>query len=381
MGGQAAYDVVRERYEDVRSDLEAMNGWLFENPETGYEEHRACGLLADFLAGHGFEVTPKAYGLETAFRATIGSGRLKVALCAEYDALPVVGHACGHNLIATTALGAAHALAPLVGELDVTLTLYGTPGEENRGGKAEMLAAGAFKDDDLALMVHPAPVDVLDPGFLAMAHLDVGFGGVASHAAMAPDKGVNALDAMVNAYVAVSLLRQQIPDDARIHGVITEGGESANVIPAATRSEWYVRARRSSTLVGLLERVEQCFLGAAQATGCTSSVESAAPAYDDLVTDPVLSSYFRDAAARHGRTMRPAHLGEVHGSSDMGNVSKVVPTIHPLLALGEGVPNHDPRFAELTITDDGHRLLRDGAMMMAETIVDAALARYRSADD
>lgn len=377
MNAAISGSVVDDRFSSVQDDLESISDWLFENPELGMEEHRASELLVEFLAGHQFAVQRGTFGLATSFTASIGTGPFHVALCAEYDALPVVGHACGHNLIATSALGAAHVLAPLVDRLGMTLTVYGTPGEEGHGGKALMISAGAFRGEHAALMIHPAPVDVIDPGFLAMAHLSIGFEGVASHAAMAPHLGVNALDAMVNAYVGVSMLRQQTVDSARIHGVITEGGESANVIPSETRSDWYVRAPRAEMVAGLRGRVEACVEGAARATGCTSNVADAAPAYDDLVTDSQLASVFVGVARGRGRTMRPCRPGEVHGSSDMGNVSKIVPTIHPLLALGDGVPNHDPRFAALTITDDGHRVLRDGSLMMAETVIEVANARGR----
>ena len=225
------------------------------------------------------------------------------------------------------------------------------------------------------MMAHPAPHDVLDPGFLAMAHLDLEYLGAASHAAMAPELGINALDAFVQAYVGVSTLRQQVAAGGRIHGVITHGGESANVIPARTRSEWYVRAPDAEALATLSTRVEACFQAAGQATGCRCDIARVAPDYHDLVTDRRLAGIFERVAAGTGRTMRWALPGEVHGSSDMGNVSRVVPSLHPLLKLGDGIPNHDPRFADLTVTDEGRAVLRDGVLALAGTVVELVSGR------
>lgn len=372
--GDVRRNLIAERFTLARADLESINQWMYDNPETAYEEHRSSATLADFLAGHGFAVETAVYGLQTAFAARLGDpGRPHVVLCCEYDALPAIGHACGHNLIATTSIGAAHALAPLVDELGVRLTVLGTPGEEGRGGKIEMMKAGAFQDTDVALMIHPAPYDVLDPGFLAVAHLTVDYQGRASHAAMAPELGVNALDAAVQAYVGVSLLRQQMSSADRVHGVIVDGGRSPNVIPARTRSAWSVRSADAASLAALRSRVEACFRAAAVSTGCEMSVVPVGPPYDGMVTDPATAGVFASAAARHGRRMRRARAGEVHGSSDMGNVSRVVPSIHPLVALGNGVPNHDPRFADLTVSDEGRQVLRDGVHMLAETVADLML--------
>jgi amidohydrolase len=371
MNTQDARDVIAQRFQLVERQLADLNRWMYDHPETAYEEFEASARLADFLDEAGFAVERPAYGLETAFAARIGGGPgPHVVLCAEYDALPVVGHACGHNLIACISVGAAHTLAPLVGDFGFRLTVLGTPGEESRGGKAELISAGAFQGVDFAMMVHPAPHDVLDPGFLAMAHLDVEYHGVASHAAMAPERGVNALDAFVQAYVGVSALRQQVTSDSRVHGVVIDGGESPNVIPARTRSEWYVRATDAESLGALSTRVEACFQAAGQATGCTHDIRRCAPDYHELVTDQALAAAFERAAARVGRRMRRTRPGEVFGSTDMGNVSRVVPSIHPLLALGDGVPNHDPRFSDLTVSADGLAAMRDGIHALAETVID-----------
>jgi len=370
---------LKERAEDgfasVEAELGEISRWMYEHPEIALEEHASSARLAGFLAEHGFAVEYPAYGMPTAFAARAGSAGPEVVICAEYDALPEVGHACGHNIIATAALGAGAALAPLADELGIRVTVLGTPAEEAIGGKVDLIRAGAFAGAAAAMMVHPSPDDVLDPPMLGVVHLEVDFHGKASHASFAPQVGINALDAAVQAYVNVSTLRQALYPTDKVHGIITYGGGAPNVIPAHTAMAWYVRAAEPERLAELTERVLACFAAAALATGCTWEHRNLGHPYDPMRSDPVMTEAFDANIRALGRapvrgSSRPPGAS---GSTDMGNVSRVVPSIHPMLAIecGDAV-NHQKEFAAATITPSGRRATRDGALAMAWTVIDLA---------
>ncbi len=368
-------ETVRARIEEVRPQFADISRWMYENPELAYEEHESSARLADFLARNGFAVTHPAYGLETAFAARVGTTGPHVVICAEYDALPGVGHACGHNIIATAALGAGYALAPLADSLGIRVTVLGTPAEEKYGGKVDLIEAGAFDDVDVAMMIHPAPMDVVDPRCIAVAHLDVHYRGRTAHASAFPEQGINALDAAVQAYVNISTLRQHLLATDKVHGIIAEGGEAPNVIPDYTRSSWYVRADTRRRLDELLPKVIACFDGAATATGCEVEIEYVGHIYDELRSDPLLVELFQRNAAELGRSMLRGEAvpPSQAGSTDMGNVSQVVPTLHPFLSIDcYPTVNHQKEFADHTITPKGEKAIHDGAVAMAWTIVDIA---------
>jgi amidohydrolase len=359
----------------VEAELRNLSRWMYDHPEIAFEERETSRRLAGFLSEHGFAVEYPAYGLETAFAARVGSRGPEVIICAEEDALPGVGHACGHNLIATAAVGAGLALAPLVEELGCRVTVLGTPAEEKIGGKVDLIDAGAFRGAAAAMMVHPADEDTLDPVNLAVDHLAVEFRGKTAHAAASPWEGRNALDAFVLAYTNISALRQHIYPTDKTHCIITHGGEAPNIIPDYTRSEWYVRSATISRLEVFRERVMDCFQAAATATGCTLEVTPVGHVYEDLVSDPILAALFDANSRALGRTLVPGSQRDpgAGGSTDMGNVSHVVPSIHPFLDLYcSPVTNHQKEFADRTLTPDGHRALRDGALGMAWTVIDLA---------
>lgn len=365
----------RERVDAVGDDLRGISRWMYENPELAFQEHKSSARLAQFLGDTGFDVEYPAYGLETAFAARAGTSGPHVVICAEYDALPGVGHACGHNIIATAALGAGHALLPMVDDLGIRLTVLGTPAEEHYGGKVDLINAGAFEDVAAAMMVHPAPADVVDSRVIAVAHLDIHYHGKAAHASAYPQQGINALDAAVQAYVNISTLRQHIYPTDKIHGVIVEGGEAPNVIPEYTRSSWYVRAEDRTRLDELMPKVLACFEGAAQATGCTVEIEHVGHVYDEMIVNQVMAGLFAANSASLGRPMlRGENLpASQTGSTDMGNVSKVVPSIHPMLGIScLPAVNHQKEFAAHTLTADGDRAMFDGAVAMAWTVIDLA---------
>ncbi len=236
-----------QRFGEVENDLRELSQWMYDNPEIAFEEHESATRLSRFLADGGMEVEFPAYGLETAFVARSGSTGPEVVICAEYDALPGVGHACGHNLIATAALGAGLALAPLAEDLGCRVTVLGTPAEEQYGGKVDLIGAGAFSDAAAAMMIHPSPFDIVDPAMFAVAHLDVHFRGKESHASFAPHLGVNALDAFVQAYVNVATLRQQLLSSDKVHCIVTHGGDAANIIPVIDKLDLVCAGPRTQT--------------------------------------------------------------------------------------------------------------------------------------
>lgn len=364
-----------ERFEELEPALKDISRWMYEHPEVAFEEKETSARLVAFLEDNGFVVEYPVFGLETAFAARIGTSGPEVVICCEMDALPEVGHACGHNIIAGAALGAGAALAQLVDDLGVRVTVLGTPAEEMYGGKIDLIRAGAFSGAAAAMMIHPAVRDVVDPVFLGVAHIDVEFFGKESHAAFRPQIGVNALDAAVQAYVAISTLRQAMYPTDKVHGVITYGGGAPNVIPAYTAMSWYVRAATEERIEELYGKVIGCFEAASTATGCTYEVTMRGHRYSDLLSNPILSELYAANSAALGR---PMGLGvdedpSSAGSTDMGNVSHEVPSIHPMLDI-KAAPavNHQKEFAAHTVSPTGERAIRDGALAMAWTIIDLA---------
>jgi amidohydrolase len=348
---------------------------IHDHPETSFEEFRSSALAAEALADGGFTVTGDVAGLPTAFSAEVGSGPLVLAVCAEYDALPEVGHACGHNIIAASAVGAGLALAPLADELGLTVRVLGTPAEEGGGGKVLMLDRGVFDDVHAAMMVHPWPYDRLQATCLAVSHFDVIYTGRTAHASAAPWKGINAGDAMVIAQVSLGLLRQQLPPGDQIHGVVTNGGEAANIIPGRVTGRFMARSLTIDGLRALEPRVHACFEAGATATGSQVTIEPLAPDYSHMESDPGLLDLYRANAEKLGRSFPADDDGSPRPtfSTDMANVSLAVPTIHPLVGIdAAGSVNHQPEFAAACVTPSADRAVHDGALAMAWTAIDAA---------
>ena len=363
-----------QAFAEVEHELRDISKWMHDNPETAYEEFESSRRLAGFLEGRGFDVTYPAYGLDTSFEANRGSGEHQVVICCEYDALPGVGHACGHNIIATSSVGAGAALAGLADDLGIRVTVLGTPAEEKGGGKIDLIEAGAFSNASASMLIHPSGRNLADPRLLAAQGLTVEYHGRESHAAATPHVGINALDAFVHAYNGVSVLRQQFQPGDRVHGVIEAGGVAPNVIPAYTRSKWIVRAETADRFEALKEKVLACFDAAARATGCRMDITPEGEPFMDLVSDPVLTDLFVASSAELGREMPTYEQTRepTYASSDMGNVSHVVPSIHPSLRIETDAVNHQPEFATATITPSGQRAIRDGALAMAYTIIGMA---------
>jgi len=356
-------------------DLVRLSHDIHGHPELSYQEVRSSALAAAALERGGFAVTTGTADLPTAFTAEVGSGPLVVALCAEYDALPDIGHACGHNIIAAAAVGAGLGLLPLADELGLTVRVVGTPAEEGGGGKIVMLERGVFDDVHVAMMVHPWPTDRLEATCLAVSHFDVEYTGRTAHASAAPWQGVNAADAMVIAQVALGLLRQQLPPGDQVHGVVTNGGEAANIVPSRVTGRFMARSPTLGGLERLEPRVQACFRAGAQATGAEVRFAPLAPDYSHMESDRGLLARYRANAEALGRRFTLDDEGAARPtlSTDMANVSLAVPTIHPLLAIDSGGSvNHQPEFAAACITPSADTAVRDGALALAWTAVDAA---------
>ncbi|MFJ8016124.1 M20 family metallopeptidase [Streptomyces sp. NPDC096339] len=373
----SAPELLRERARAVlaaRQDaVIGLSHALHADPELAYEEHRAARRIADLVEGAGFEVTRGAYGLPTAFSATAGSGELVIGICAEYDALPGIGHACGHNVNGAASVAAALALAPLADELGITVKLLGTPAEESGGGKVDMLREGAFDDVAAAMMVHAAPSDSVGMSSLAISSWKVGYTGRAAHAAAMPERGVNAADAMMIAQVAIAAYRQQMRPGAVVSGVVTGGGEAANVIPALTTADYDCRAVSSEELAELQARIRACFEAGALATGAELALETVGNDYADLRQDFAMGRSYLTAARDLGRRVQDLDPTLRGGSTDMGNVSHLVPTIHPMIGYdcGEAIM-HNPEFTRYGVTAQADRAVLDGGLAMAWTAMDLA---------
>lgn len=346
---------------------------IHAHPELNYQEHFAHGLLTDLLAEQGIEPVRGAYGIDTAFDSSVGSEGPVIAVLCEYDALPGVGHACGHNVIATAGLGAGLAAAAFADEVGGRLRIMGTPAEEGGGGKVKMARAGAFDGIDAAMMVHPADADLIRMDCIAIQELEVEFHGKAAHAAAAPWEGRNALDAAVLGYMNVAALRQHIRPNERIHGIFTKGGDKPNIVPSTAAMDWYIRSGTIESLQPLTERVFTCLSSAATACGCTMDHAWVGERYADMIDNQPMVRAYAANAARVGRTVEdPAATGRpVVGSTDMGNVSYLVPSIHPMIKVApDGVPIHSVDFAAYAGGPEGDQAVVDGAKIMAMTVID-----------
>ncbi len=371
----SATDVAAEAVREHADDLIALSHFVHAHPELGYEEFLSSAAVADAAERAGFSVERGIASLPTAFRATKGSGELHVVYCAEFDALPDVGHACGHNIIAASSLGAAIGLAAVADELDVTVILLGTPSEEGGGGKIDLINAGYFDDVHTAMMVHPFPFERLDAHCLAVDHFDVTYIGKEAHAAAAPWVGINALDALTIASVAIGLLRQQLPPGDLVHGITLEGGSAANIIPARAVGRFMARSETSERLAELRVRVNACFEAGALATGASLQIEEIGSAFSQMETDHEILAHYRSAAERLGRTFELDDEGVDRPmiSTDMANVSLVVPSIHPMIAIPtNGAVNHQPQFTQACITAEADRAVLDGAIALAQTAIGVA---------
>ena len=361
----------------IRDGLIEVSRNIHAKPELGFEEIQASGWLSDFLSKEGFTVESGVCDLPTAFVARTGSGPLHIAICAEYDCLPGIGHACGHNLIAAMALGAGSALAKVADDVGLTVTVIGTPAEEvgNNGGKVLLLERGAFEGIHAAMMVHPAPFEVVQPKIIAASMFDVHYTGKESHASAFPELGINAADALTVAQTAIGLLRQHILPTDRIHGIVTKGGDAPNIVPAHTSARYIVRSQNLEEMEGLRTRVHRCFEAGALATGSTLEISGGDKPYAQMHHDADMAAMYQRNAESLGRTFPDlgAMLERAAGSTDMGNVSLVLPAIHPMIGINSlPAVNHQPEFAAHCVTEAADKAIVDASLAMAWTAIDIA---------
>ena len=370
---------VRVHVTESRDSLIALSHRIHAHPELGFEEEKASSWVADALDAGGMRVERGGFDVPTALVATAGSGPLTIAICAEYDALPEVGHACGHNCIAAAAVGAGLALARVADDAGITVRVIGTPAEEGGGGKILLLERGAFDGVHAAMMVHPSPWEMIAMPCLAVSHLSVHFTGKAAHASAMPEAGINAADALTVAQVGIGLLRQHIRASDRIHGIVTHGGAAPNIVPASTEGRFYVRASTLAELAELEPRVRRCFEAGALATGCDLEMGTESPPYSEFLHDMQLAALYQRNAEDLGRSFPDLGPGaeRLAGSTDMANVSLTIPTIHPMLGIDSGTAsNHQPEFAAHCVRGAADQAVIDGAVAMAQTALDAALTPH-----
>jgi amidohydrolase len=360
-----------EEVENQSGYLKEITRKIHSNPELGFHEERAAELLTDYLKENDFTVEPGICRLPTAFKAVYGKGKPEIAILAEYDSLPEIGHACGHNIIATSAVGAGVAARLAVDEYGGSVLVIGTPAEELYGGKIVMLERDAFSDLDAAMMVHPGTTDTATTEALACHTLDVEFIGKSAHAAARPEEGINALEALLLSFTAINSLRQHIRSTSRIHGIVTNGGEAANIVPAYSSGNFIVRAADDKYLEELEERVLDCFRGAAKATGAEMRYKWDDVCYSPMRNNLTLAGIFAANMKIIGRNTSISEPERSFGSTDMGNVSQIVPAIHGIISIAEkNVLVHSPEFADAAISDRGIEGMIDGAKAMAMTVAD-----------
>lgn len=358
-----------KKIKNIEEDLYNMSNHLYHNPEIGDEEYESMKLLTDYLHSHNFKIETGLVNRPTAFKAEFNSGKPgpTIAYLAEYDALPGIGHGCGHNLIGTMSVGAGIALSKLLDETGGNVVILGTPAEETNGAKVPMSAEGIFDEIDVAMILHPGNESSESGKSLAMDALRFHYKGKSSHAAASPEKGINALDSVLQLFSGINALREHVSSDVRIHGIITEGGLAANIVPDNAVADFYIRAAERNNLNEVVEKVKNIAHGAALMTGATLDVSNYELSYDNMVTNQKLSETFtKNLKKISDHPVQTTKLDS--GSIDMGNVSQVVPAIHPYISMNNpDLVFHTTEFADQTITADGKQTLHDGALSLAST--------------
>ncbi|KAB3534367.1 M20 family metallopeptidase [Alkaliphilus pronyensis] len=372
---------VKKIAENLKPQIVQLSNYIYDNPELGYEEFKGCKAHVDLLKKHDFTVEEEYMNIKTAFKAVYDSKKPGpvIAYLSEYDALPGIGHGCGHNLLGATNTGAAIALSMLLKQkaLAGKVLVYGTPAEETSGAKVAMADNGGFEEVDIALEAHPGSNHSKSGKSLAMEAIEFTFKGKTSHAAAAPEKGINALDAAIQTFVNINALRQHILSSSRIHGVIIEGGKAANIVPDLAIAQFYVRATTKTYLNELVNKVKKCAEAGALATGAKLEVRNYEASYDNLVTNEKLSNTFTNRLRDMGVTdINEAR--ESFGSLDIGNVSQLVPTIHPYFKIcHEDIPAHTVEFRDATKTQAAYDSMVDtiGALVLTayDIITDTSL--------
>ena len=353
----------------IKERLCEISDYIYENPELGNEEYKAVEVLTKLLKEHNFSVEEKYLDMDTAFKATFDSGKpgLTVGYLCEYDALPGIGHGCGHNMIGTISAGAGIALSKIIDQVGGKIIVYGTPAEETNGAKVIMVEKGAFDELDCAMMVHPNDKTYASGTSSALYPIQFTFKGKTAHAASCPEQGINALNAVIQLFNGIDALRQHVTKDVLMHGIITEGGVAVNIVPERAVAQFYIRAAKKATVTEVLEKVKNIARGAALMTGCELEMDRYELPYDDLNTNEVLSEAFNE-------NLRSLGITEIHapktggGSSDIGNVSYVTPTIHPYISISNcEIRGHSRELAKATTESLGHERLLTAVLALAYT--------------
>jgi amidohydrolase len=377
MQATTAKSGAQERLRSVQTKIVALSHRVHANPELGFEEEKACDWLSEELNDAGFNVSRGICDLPTAFVAKAGSGPLHIAICAEYDSLPEIGHACGHNMIAAMAVGTGIAAARVADDVGLTVSVIGTPAEEvgNASGKIILLERGAFSGIHAAMMVHPAPFEILEAHLIAASMFDVHYTGKEAHASAFPEMGINAADALTVAQTSIGLLRQHLRQTDRVHGITTHGGDAPNVVPAHTSARYLVRGENLAELEEVRAKVYRCFEAGALATGCKLEIRGGDRPYADVRYDHEISQVYKRNAEAIGRKfpeLGPA-MSRLAASTDMGNISYAIPSIHPMIGINSlPAANHQPEFTAHCITEEADKAVMDGALAMAWTAIDMA---------
>lgn len=351
----------------IKEELTGISKYIYDNPETGYQEFKAMEILSGTLKKYGFNVEKNFIGLGTEFKATVGSGTPTIAYLCEYDALPGMGHGCGHNIIGTAGIAAAIGLSRVIESIGGKIVVLGTPAEETSGAKVTMAQNNVFDDIDAAIMIHPSDITSESGTSLAIDALEFTFKGKASHAASDPELGINALNACIETFNLINALRQHLPSDIRIHGIISEGGIAANIVPDRAVARFYVRSLKRSVLNEVVEKVKNCARAAAMGTGAGIDIANYEFSYDNMITNHTLSRIF-------SHNLKECGIIDIHGprntygSIDMGNVSHVVPSIHPYVqTCEENIPSHSMAFAETATSEHANENMIKAACAMALT--------------
>jgi len=377
---EGSADLRTELRQQVIREIDRLGDRLVEiskaihsDPELGLQEYKSSELLASELEKNGFVVERKVAGMDTAFKATFKGKEdgPTIALLAEYDALPEIGHACGHNLIGTIALGAGLALSRVMPKLNGSVMVLGTPDEEGSGGKVTMIESGLFKDVDAVMIVHPSNKTQVVADILAISSVEIKFKGKAAHASSSPEKGINALDAVIQTFNGINALRQHVRSDVRIHGIITDGGKRPNIVPETASAFFFIRAADRRYKEKILRKVKRCAQGAAAATGAKLGFIVRPRALDDMKNNMTMAKLFEKNLKVLGEKVQAPDPKAGKGSTDIGNVSYVVPSIHPSIAIGpKKLAGHSREFAEASVSERGHEAMLIAAKAMALTSVD-----------
>lgn len=364
---------------NIKEELCNLSDYIYENPELGNQEYEAVRVLTKILKENNFEIEQPYCGLKTAFKATFDSGKagLTVGYLCEYDALPEIGHGCGHNMIGVMSAGAGIALSNVIDETGGKVIVFGTPAEETNGGKVILTKEGAFNELDAAMMVHPAGQTIESGSSSAIYPMEFVYRGKAAHAAGCPEMGINALNSVIHLFNGIDAMRQHVTSDVRIHGIITKGGVAANIVPEEATAQFYLRAAEKDTLNELIKRVTKIAKGAALMTGASLEINKFELAYDNLVTNHILSEAFNENLRLLGiNEIREGELSP--GSSDIGNVSQVTPTIHPYIGITQGcVIGHSREMARATITEFAHERLVKGVLALSYTGCDVLTQKIK----